>query len=225
MEYEHPSATDVNPETNGQLADEPSTDVPQWQTILDAPDYLTLLKGRKSSTAKEYEIKVQSVLKEALKFRLGAGTVTGLADVAAILAMGPDFAERAGILADADERAKKVLDMLTAPDNPWLMFAFAALPFIGQLFRNHEEQLKAVPGGIKKTRAERKAERAARPRPVIHIGKRAIKLPFRLSIHINFLRQNTYEPQILVNHVMNSDKVRKAIFDKYGVTIGAKSAN
>lgn len=219
MEYEK---TDV--EDPPEVEQNGSGESANWQAILDAPDYLTLLKGRKTPTAADYEKKVQSVLKEVVKFRLGAGTPSGLADVAAVLAMGPDLAERAGILADADERAKKTLDILTAPDNPWLMFAFAGIPLICQLFRNHEDQLKKVPGQVKKTRAERKAARAARPRPVIHIGKREIRLPFRLSVHFGFLRQSTYDPQYLVNQVMGSDKVRTALYKKYGVQIGAKDS-
>lgn len=221
MEFQDVTDPAPDPSANGETP----TEVPQWQAILDAPDFLTLLKGpRKTPTAREYEIKVQSALKEVLKFRLGAGTPAGLADVATILAMGPNLAERAGILADTDERAKHALDMLTAPDNPWLMFALAALPFIGQLFRNHEDQVKAIPGGFKKTREQRKAERAARPKPVLHIGKREFKLPFRVSLKFGMLRQNTYDPQYLINQVMSSPKVRSAINDKYGVVIGEKNA-
>lgn len=219
MEYEPVDESDLAP-SNGE---KPGDEIPRWQAILDAPDYISLLKGKPTAQAQEYQTRVNSVLKEVLKYRLGSGTPSSLADVSALLAYGPDFAERAGALADHDERARKALDILTAPDNPWIMFAFAAIPLIGQFLRNHDEQIKAIPGAVKKTRAERKAERANRPKPVIHLGKRVITLPIRVRIRFALFRPNSVEPQALINHVMASEKVRKALKEQYGVTIRVTS--
>lgn len=201
--------------------------LPNWQAILDAPEYTSLLKGRPSAEAREYEQRVNSILKEVLKYRLGAGTITSLADVSAILAYGPDFAERTGVLAAHDERAKKAVDMLTAPDNPWVLFAFAAIPLIGQFLRNHDEDVTRIRRGwSKEARAERKAQKealAAKPKPKVRLFKREITLPFRFRIKLSLFRPNSVEPQILINQVMGSDKVRKAIRDKYGVSIASRA--
>lgn len=197
----------------------------KWQAILDAPEYTSLLKGRPSAEAREYQERVNSILKETLKYRLGAGTISGLADVSAILAYGPDFAERTGVLAAHDDKAKKAIDMLTAPDNPWVLFAFAALPLIGQVLRNHDEDVTRIRRGwSKEARAERRAQketRAVAPKPKIRLFKREITLPFRLRIKLSLFRPNSVEPQVLINQVMGSDKVRKAIHEKYGVKIAS----
>lgn len=201
--------------------------LPNWQAILDAPEYTSLLKGRPSQEAREYQDRVNSILKETLKYRLGAGTITGLADVSAILAYGPDFAERAGMLAAYDDKAKKALDMLTAPDNPWVLFAFAAIPLIGQLLRNHDEDVTRIRRGwSKEARAERKAQKetqAAKPKAKIRLFKREITVPFRFKIKLSLFRPNSTDPQVLINQVMGSDKVRKALHDKYGVKIASNA--
>lgn len=208
---------------NGTASGTEETKPPAWAAILDAPDYLTLIKKDKTATAKEYETKVQSILKEGIKFGLGMPEGRGLADVAAILAYGPDFAERAGELADFDERAKKALDIITAPDNPWLMFALAALPFVAQVFRNHEGQIKARRDRPKLSKEERKAQRAARPRAEFTVFKRKFRVPFRLKLQFGFLRSGTAEPGFLVNKVFSNEDVQKMLHKHYGVTFNAKT--
>jgi hypothetical protein len=196
--------------------------VPQWSVILDAPDYAKLLKPAVTAKAKEYETRVNSVLKEILRFRL---TPEGLPDAAAILTYGPDLAARAGILADHDPRVAGAIDVITAPDSPWVMFAFVALPFLGQLFRNHEAQIKAIPAQARKSRAERKAERASQPRAEVRIPgtKRTLKVPFRIRFPAGFFRASTVEPATLVNQVMSNPDIRKALQKSYGVTFGSNS--
>jgi hypothetical protein len=197
--------------------------VPSWSVILDAPDYAKLLKPATSTRAKEYETKVNSVLKEILRYRL---TPTGLPDAAAILTYGPDFAMRAGQLADTDPGVAKVLDMLTAPDSPWVTFALVAIPFFGQLFRNHEAQIKELPAKARMSRAERKAEKATQPRAEVRIPgtKRTIKVPFRIKLPLGIFRASTVAPEVLVHNVMSNPDIRKGLTKAYGVTFGENNA-
>jgi hypothetical protein len=202
--------------------DEP--EVPQWSVILDAPDYLKLLKKPATVTSREYEQKVLSVLKEILKYRL---TPTGLPDAAAILTWGPDFASRAGALADHDERAAHAIDLLTAPDSPWVMFALVCIPFVSQLFRNHEEQVKLIPGNMRRTRAERKAAKATQPRAEFSIPgtKRRVRVPFRIRVPFRMFRASTQEPSILVHQTIGNPDIQKALYKSFGVTFGNNNAN
>jgi hypothetical protein len=218
IEYEKDTGQSPAPEP----PDPETPAVPQWSVILDAPDYAKLLKPATTAKAKEYETKVNSVLKEVLRYRL---TPDGLSDAAAILTYGPDFAARAGILADHDPRVAGALDMITAPDSPWVMFALVALPFLGQLFRNHEAQIKAIPANARKTRAERKAERAAQPRAEVRIPgtKRTLRIPFRIKLPLGMFRASTVEPAVLVHQVMGNPDIRKALHKSYGVTFGSNN--
>lgn len=214
IEYEKDTENPAPPESD-------APEIPQWSVILEAPDYAKLLRPVSTARAKEYETRVLSLLKEILRYKL---TPDGLPDAAAILAHGPDFAARTGVLADHDPNVAKVVDMLTAPDSPWIMFALVAVPFAGQLFRNHEAQIKAIPANMKKTRAERKAERANRPRAEIRIPgtKRVIRVPFRIRLSMG-LRVATEEPVSLVNRIMGNPDIRKALHKSYGVTFGSNS--
>jgi len=213
------------PETDpGTPEDAPET--PQWTVILDAPDYRNIIQPHSTAKAKEYETKVLSVLKEVLRYRL---TPEGLPDAAAILAHGPGFAQRAGQLADHDPNVARVLDMLTAPDSPWVLFAVTALPFVSQIFRNHEEQVKAVPARMKQTRAERKAAKAAgQPKPAIYakipFTSRQIKIPFRVHIPMGVFRSSTMEPTILTNRVFADPKVRAGLEKSYGIKFGGNGS-
>jgi len=199
-----------------------SANVPQWSVILEAPDYAKLLKPATSANAKQYETKILSVLKEVLRYRL---TPTGLPDAAAILTYGPEFAARAGVLADSDPNVARVIDLVTAPDSPWVTFAFVAMPFIGQLFRNHEEQIKAIPAKARMSRAERKAERAAQPRAEVRIPgtKRTLRVPFRIKLPLGIFRASTVAPELLVHNVMSNPDIRKALHKSYGITFGSNS--
>jgi len=219
IDYEKSDPTDNRFRLHEAESAPPEADIPQWSVILDAPDYTSLIKPASTQRAKEYEQKVNSVLKEVLRYRL---TPSGLPDAAAILTYGPSFAQRAGQLADHDPNAAKVLDMLTAPDSPWVMFVVAAIPFIGQVFRNHEAQIKAIPANARKTRAERKAERSAQPRAEFRIPgtKRTVKVPFRIRLPLGVFRASTMEPVVLANHVFGNAEVRKHLTKAYGVKFG-----
>jgi hypothetical protein len=196
---------------------------PEWSVIFDAPDYQKLLKPPSTQNAREYETKLLSVMKEALRYRL---TPDGLPDAAAILRFGPSLAARGGVLADTDPRAAKAIDILTAPDSPWIMLGLVAIPFISQLFRNHEAQVQAIPAQMKKGRAQRKAERAARPAAYVKIPgmKRRIRVPFKIKLSLGFFRASTADPGDLVRDVFSNADLRKALHKTYGVSFGGPDA-
>jgi hypothetical protein len=142
-----------------------------------------------------------------------------LPDAAAIIAYGPAFGSAAGQFADSSDWAAGAIDMLTSPANPLVMFLMTGIPLIGQILRNHEAELKAAPGAIKQTRAERRAMREAQgkrqPRFTVRIPftKRHIPVywspkPSRL---LAMFRTQTQEPNDLTVTVFSDPDVIKAL--------------
>lgn len=199
-----------------------------WSVILDAPEITSFLKRAETPRAKDYRDKVNSVLNTVLQFRLG--DPNGLADVSAILQRGPATSLRAGALADENETFRKALDMLTAPDNPAVMFALTAVPLIMQIFRNHEGELKEVRENVaakrRMTKDERKAAKANKPRVEFKFMGRTWKMPFRFRLNLgSALRVNTVHPDILVSSVIGDPKIRAELTKRYGVKWGASPAD
>jgi hypothetical protein len=198
--------------------------------ILTAPDYASFVKETRSRTAKEYETKIQSILKTYFFHSL---EVHNLPDAAATIHYGPAFAASAGDLADKDERVAGAIDMLTKPDNPYIAFGLMAFAFGSQLFRNHEDTWSKIPvavqQGLKEGRNERKARKAveaANGKPGLQL-----KLPFGKTVNLGirfrfrslsklgkFYRVQTSEPNELVCRVFSDPKLQKAL-EKKGITI------
>lgn len=176
-------------------------------SFMDSPDFGDFVKLPKTARAREYEKRTASALKAAMLACLGnPGTEP---DAAAIIYHGSSFSKAAGLLADKDERAARFIDILTSPDNPYILFALAAVPLVSQLARNHEKQLAAVPGKVKMSRAERKAQRASKPAVEVTIPfiKRKIKLPFRIKIGLSIFRTQSVDPNTLMQRVFNDPVV------------------
>lgn len=189
--------------------------------IITAPDYATFVKPARTSGAKAYETKVQSMLKT---ITFGSLRRNDARDAAALLHYGPDFASAAGDLADKNERVARMIDMLTTPDNPYFAFAIAGLGLAGQLFRNHEDRLQTIPEAVKEGWRERRTRKQAEAN-----GERAkrtldIKLPFgrMISVGIGFkfpklrwaramFKIQTRNPDELTNEVFSDDKLIKAL--------------
>lgn len=189
--------------------------------FLDADLGDFLKKPGKSAKAKAYERKVHSVLTGALKWTIK--TPQGLPDAAAIIAYGDGFAAAAGDLADASERAAKVIDFITAPDNPALVFALMSVQLGSQLIRNHQDQLQAIPAAVQNrkttTKAERKAARDAKPGINIKIPfiKKTFKL--RVALHMGFLTAQSVDPHALTEGVFSNPSIVKQL-EKQGIHIG-----
>jgi hypothetical protein len=202
-------------------------DPPDYKVIFGAPDLSTFFKKKPSQVQKEYEQRAASFLKAGF---IGALNTNNLADAAAILTLGPGLAQATGTLADADERAKKMIDMITAPNNPLVMFALTAIPLISQLARNHEPQLANIPNVRRTRRAEKKAAKASGQPYVKPEPKFTVHLPFGRKIGIRFtskiklgkllagFKAQTTDPRDLTFHVFTDQHILKALKDQ-GINI------
>lgn len=222
---EHFTDTDpdyFNPDVNGHDSDGDAENV-----ILTAPDFSTFVKSSRTANAKAYERKVQSALKTGFYGALKSGQ---LPDAATILYYGPNLAQSAGDLADKDERIARGIDMLTAPDNPYVALGLAALAIIGQFARNHEDTLSAIPQAMKEGKRERKARRAAEKENPSgrHLE---LKLPFGRTARIGLrfrlrafrklglaFKLRSHDPAQLVTEVFSDEKLLKALA-KEGIVI------
>jgi hypothetical protein len=203
-----------DPQINGHPLED-DDDRPDWSSIFGAPDFTLLIKKPKTSTAREYEKRVNSVLKAVLIGTLNTGQIP---DAAAILKLGPSFSTATGELAAADERARKILDILTEPANPWVMFAITGIPLIAQLMRNHEPAIKQAPTSIRERRAQRRVKRMEQPpRFTLKIPfiRKTIALRFRFHFRLGRVlagfRSQTMEPSTLVQQVFSDVKVLDAL--------------
>jgi hypothetical protein len=202
-----------------------------YDALINAPDYSTIIKGSRTATAREYETKVKSVLKSGA---IGALRRGNLPDSAAIFRHGPAFAAAVGDLAEVSEQTRRMVDLATAPENPYVMLLIAGIPLVAQLFRNHQPEIQEV---ARSRRAMRKY-RKEHPEEFIHAEQREdkrrnveIRLPlgrritFRLGLKINpfkgirfAFRTQTREPAELVTMVF-SDKKLVAALKKQGIDI------
>jgi hypothetical protein len=211
---------------NGERSRE--TEQPDWNAIFSAPDYTQLIRPRATATAREYTAKTNSLLKAML---IGAINAGDFPDAAAIIEFGPAFSHATGQLADADDKARKLIDMVTSPANPYVMFGLTVIPLVAQVFRNHETQVKDAPANFRLNRAQRKAMKQAQtaepPRFTLKIGKRHIPIRFRVRLKvlttvIGGVRSQTRDPANLTNQVFSNDKLIKAL-EKQGIILVRRS--
>jgi len=192
----------------------------EYTALFDAPDYALFIKHEQTPRGKEYEQKVASLLKAAA---LGGFKTGNVADACTILHYGPAFAKRCGDLTDISNGAAKAIDIITAPDNPWALFAITAIPFALQFFRNHEAEARIVKKTWREARAERKRAKAAGETPPKREGRPVtIRLPFgrKLTVRVKLptpavfikvFQAQTHEPRDLTNHVLSDPKLQKAL--------------
>lgn len=210
------SAADEDDET-GALFD--------YSALFDAPDFASMVRGRRSKVAQEYEKRIKSALKSGA---IGALRAQDLPDAATILHYGPGFSAALGDVADVNDSVKRMIDIVTAPDNPYIVLAMIALPFAAQFLRNHEETIKQIPD------ARRRARRAKKEEPADDRKNVILSLPFgrKLSLRLGFrfhplakarllFRVPTHEPQDLVFQVFSDPKLLTAL-EKQGIHIGIK---
>lgn len=227
--YDSTSVGDESPSANGSG---PADDSPEddwageegerdFSNLFNAPDYSSFIKTKPNSKAKSYQARTASLMK--------AGMIASLnnqqwPDAATFIKYGPGFATAAGNLAAEDARVAALIDMVTAPDSPYVMFALVAVPMIAQLFRNHQQDIAAATENVKKTRAEKKRERQAgirppKPAPVtVHLFKREIRIPIRLKLRMPKLSGvfkaflgTSQHPSHIAAEVFNDPAVVKAI--------------
>lgn len=198
-----------------------------FEGIFNAPNYSDFAKVRVTAVSREYEARTNSILKALFVGSLNAGDFP---DAAAIVHYGPQFAKATGNIADSNDYARKAIDILTSPSNPVVVFALAAIPLIGQIMRNHEQQLAEVPATWRERRRERKAARAAGierpkapPRFTIKIGKRAIPIYLRIRLSglsklVSGFKAQTQEPNSLASRVFSDPDLIK-VLEKQGIRL------
>jgi hypothetical protein len=194
-----------------------------YSQLFDAPNYSDFIKTAPNSKARSYERRVQSMMKAGMVMSINNHSWP---DAATFLKHGPGFAKAAGNLAAEDERAARMVDMLTAPDSPYVMFVMVAIPMIAQLARNHQADIVQASETRKERRAARKEAKAAGVKPpkppfkpvVFHVGKREFKLPIRIRLRLPNLRKTfqaflapTQYPQEVANEVFSDPAVIKAL--------------
>jgi hypothetical protein len=214
------------PDGNGETPEHPEDSAPfSYGALFDAPDFASLIRGRRRPGAREYEVKVKSALKSAA---IGCMRTQNIPDAAAIFHYGPGFAAATGDLCAVNDRAKQLVDMLTAPENPYVAFAFATLPFAAQLFRNHERQLEAIPQARKHARERRKLRRQqedTRKIATLHIPLLHREIKIRVGLRVNPFRglqrsftASSRPPAELVTFVFSDSNLREALA-KQGIEV------
>jgi hypothetical protein len=220
----HENPPDTDESTNGQVPpeDEPS----DWTVITGAADYTTLIRPKNTAISRKYRDDTYSILKS---LAIGAINVGDMADAATIFHYGPSFGIAVGQLAQADERARKPIDWLTTPSNPYVLLLMSAIPMISQLARNHEKALQEIPRQIKMGRRQRKAMKATKtaqpPRFTMRILGREIPIRFntpKLGGMLRVFRTESHDPTDLVNHVFSDTDLLKAL-ESQGLIIIRKS--
>lgn len=157
-----------------------------FSNLFDAPDYSSFIKTKPNSKAKSYEARIASLMKAGLVGSLNAGNFP---DAATFLKHGPGFAKATGNLAAEDARIAGIVDMITAPESPYVMFALVAIPLVSQLMRNHKTEINEAGSTFKQKRAQRKAEKKAgirQPSTVKPITFKLFRREITVPIRIRF---------------------------------------
>jgi hypothetical protein len=192
-----------------------------YSTLFDAPSYSDFIKTAPNSKARSYEKRVQSMMKAGLVMSLNNKQWP---DAATFLKHGPGFAKAAGNLAAEDDRAARIVDMLTAPDSPYVMFVMVAIPMLAQLARNHQPDIQEAASTWRQRRQERKQAKLSSAKPLrvhppitIHVFKREFKIPIRFRIRFSFknvftafLAPSQY-PEEIASEVFSDPNVVKAL--------------
>jgi hypothetical protein len=190
--------------------------------FIDA-DIGEFIKRPKTAIARDYEKKTQSALNAVMRFC--AQNPATVPDAAAIIAYGDDFSAAMGEVAEVNAGTRKMIDLILAPESPYLALAIAGIPLITQIFRNHEASLSSLPYRFRQSKTERKANKverkASRPRISFKLFKREIKVTIPFRVKLGFLVSQTVEPNALANAVFSNEQVVKAL-KKRGIRVAGK---
>lgn len=215
---------DPNNGPNGELPDDdPDDDLPEYEVIFGAPDFDFLKDRKRPPKSREYERRVQSLIKAGVFASLHRGN---LPDAAALIKTGPKFARAVGDAAGDNESIAKALDMLTAPDSPMVPFVVTGLTLAAQLLRNHQTEAENVAQNIKMGWREKRARRKAVVAGEVVGGPQAtttIKLPFGRKITLGFrihlpgksiwksITGGAVPPEALVHSVFSDEALLKEL--------------
>lgn len=190
-----------------------SAEYTDFRLILNAPDFATFIKRTKNARVREYEKRTASALKA---LALSAMQANDFPDAAAVLWYGPAIATATGHVADTSPRARAMLDVITAPNSPWVALAASLIPLVAQVARNHEPALEELPSKLSMSRKARTARKQARaqaaeetpPRFTIKIGKRRIPIRFQVNPWRMFtagVKAQTVDPVVVTSRVFTDE--------------------
>lgn len=192
---------DLNPGLEDEL---PRTPEDKFRGIVADSDIADFINRPKTAIAREYEKKTAAALNSA--FRFLAPNPSTVVDAATILVFGDGFSAAAGELAQADEKARRIVDLITTPSNPYVAFAMAAIPMVAQFARNHETALEEMEP-VKKVIGVK-----------IPFFKKTISIPLRIKPRLPArLRTQTVDPSAMLA-VFEHPDVKKAL-KKRGVEV------
>lgn len=192
--------------------------------FIDA-DIGEFIKRPKTSIAREYEKKTEAALNSVMRFC--AQNPRTVADAAAIIAYGDNFASAVGEVAEVNRQTRRMIDLILSPESPWLALAIAGIPMMTQILRNHETAVSSIPETFKNrpNRDQRKAAKAEakanRPKVSFKLFKREIKLTLPFKFKFNFVMSQTVEPEALAKAVFSNEQVVKAL-KKRGIDVAYK---
>jgi hypothetical protein len=209
---EPPGTGDDWPEDTGNGASPREPEYTDFRLILNAPDFASFVKRAKNARVREYEKRTASALKA---IALGAMQADDFPDAATVLWFGPGVATATGFVADASPRARAILDVLTAPNSPWVALALSVMPMFAQIARNHEAEIEKIPARLnmsRKARSMRKVQKAqaeaAPPRFTIKLGKRRIPVRFQFNPARLFtagIKAQTVDPVVVTSRVFTDE--------------------
>jgi hypothetical protein len=185
------------------------------------PDPSFAKSPKRSARAVAYQKKIDDVFRGI--FKVAAERKSTVADAATIMLSGPELAEKAGNLADHDERFRKGIDwLLEGTENPYISFAVVAIPFALQIYRNHENSAnpKAVVTAFRENRAAAKESGKTR-RLRIPFTSRSIE--FKLAFQFPSLHAVTNEPSELTAHVFSNPSVQQTLI-REGINLAWESS-
>jgi hypothetical protein len=189
--------------------------------IFDAPDYASLLKHSSSAAAKEYEAKLNAMVKAGVVSALRSGNQ---ADAATLLHFGPSLTQSIADLTDVSDKTKKMIDIITAPESPLVAVIATAIPMFMQFARNHEKEIEVARisrKDMRRAKAEAKArgevpEKENRGVTIKLPFGRKVRIPISVKLHLisnanSIFRSQTYEPSDLTEKVFGDPKVIAAL--------------
>ena len=215
VEDEHVNGTAPDPDVTEDEEEEEY----DFSDLFSAPNYADFIRTKPNSNAQKYEVRVASLMKAGLMASINAENYP---DAATFLKHGPRFSKAAGNLAAESPQFAAMVDMLTAPESPVVMFALAAIPLFGQLWRNHQSEVEQAASTFRQRRAQAKAERKAgvkQPTTVkplkVKLFKREWTVPIKVRVKfpnpMRFFKAflaPTVDPRRLTYEVLGDPKVQ-----------------
>ena len=177
-------------------------EIPNQDEDASEPDAKFIKDKGRTVRARKYQQSSRTILNTVLRQVIAHEST--VPDAAAIIMYGPDFCEKLGDLADHDAKVRRAIDFfMDGAENPYLAFAMVGVPFIAQIYRNHENQLqpKVIVQNVKARRAN------AKDKPGRKFKLFGREFTFRFRFHAPQIENITADPDALANHVFTNPAI------------------